>query len=153
MPDCTVVDEETPLKRPLDMPLLVGVALGGIALGVLSSLGALAGTLELVAWVVLGTGALIAALRRIPQDPFRHIAFGMMLAGFLAANAKILLWDQFLANHQEMVNATLDQGVDSVPRTAVILSDTITGVLFGLVFGAVAAYLARRRPASAERGE
>lgn len=137
----------------MDKRLLAGIAVSGLLLGILSSLGALPGTMELVAWLVLGTGALIAALRRIPQDPFRHIAFGMMLAGFLAADAKILLWDRFLANHAEMVNATLEQGVEQVPRTAVILSDTLTGVLFGLLFGAVALYLARRRPPQAVRPE
>lgn len=128
----------------MDVPLIAGIAAGGALIGLLSSFGKLPGTLEWVAWLVLATGGLIATLRRIPQDAFRHLVFAFMLGGFLGADVKILLWDRFLANHQELVNATMAQGIEQVPRVSVIIADTVTGVMIGLVTGLVAKYLRRR---------
>ncbi len=136
--------DETPERRPMDVPLIAGIAAGGALIGLLSSLGSLPGSLEWVAWLVLAAAGLIATLRRIPEDAFRHLVFAFMLGGFLGADVKILLWERFLANHQELVNATLTEGIEQVPRVSVIIADTATGALIGLVTGMVAVYLRKR---------
>lgn len=142
--------DEQPERRPVDIRLLVALAAGGALIGILSSAGALAGVAELVSWMVLGTAAMIAALRRIPDDAFRHVAFGLMLAGFLAGDAKILLWDMFLANHPDYVDLAAQNGLDSVPKTRIVMNDLITGALFGVLFGFGARYLNRRAPMTDE---
>lgn len=128
----------------MDVRLIAAIAAGGALIGLLSSLGALPGTVEWIAWLVLATAGLIAALRRIPEDAFRHLVFAFMLGGFLGADVKILLWERFLANHQDLVNATVASGVEQVPRVSVIIADTATGALIGLVTGIAAVYMRKR---------
>lgn len=137
-------------RRPMDVPLLVSLAAAGMVLGLLSVYGALAGSLELVAWGTWTAGAAIAALRRIPDDAFRHVAFGGVLAGFLSGDMKVLQLARYLENHPELLAiADANGGIATVPRTALVISDILTGVLFGMIGGLLALYFRKRFPSAA----
>ncbi len=131
----------------MDVRLLAGMAVAGIAIGMLAVFGLLPGVFELIAWGALAAGGAIAALRRIPTDAFRHVAFGGVLAGFTSGDVKILQLRRYLENNPELkAFAEANGGIEAVSRTAVLTSELVTGALFGLIGGFLAWYFRRRFP-------
>lgn len=119
------------------------VAASGAVIGLLSVYGIASERWELAFWLAAGAGWIALANRWLPADAFRHMVLGGAAAAFLAADVKVLLWDQYLSTHPGVAATVLEQG--GVVRTSFLLSNTASGVIFGIMLGAPLAWWRMRQ--------
>ncbi len=133
----------------INTSLLLWLSLFGAAIATLT-VGGLTRAVEPWLWLIGGSIAVVAILKKSGSHYFAHGLFVGLIWGFLAGLIQSLFFESYLANNPAYAN-TLEQINFMPPRYFSLISSPIFGIFTGIIIGGVATLLYHASSAKSKR--
>lgn len=118
----------------MNWKLIFLLSLFGLAIG-LAGVALVPSNIEPFCWLIAFIISAIAIARKAPGKYFLHGFLVNILNSVWTTAVHLVLYDKYVAFHPEFLEIFANGSVNVEPRTFMLISGAVAGVLFGLILG------------------